>query len=63
MQRGLVEPIALLGQADALLADEDLLAEGQGGGDLELVSRGPDLDHVFSAYRLMSASSCARSRY
>ena len=59
----LVAPVALLGQADALLADEDLLAEDEGGGDLAVVPRRPDLDHVFKAYRFMSASSCARSRY
>jgi len=63
VQRLVVEPVALLGQADALLADEDLLAEGKRSGDLVRVPRGPDLDHVFRAYRLMSASSCARSRY
>jgi hypothetical protein len=40
-----VAPVALVGQAHALLADEDVLAQRQRRLDLGVVSRRADLDH------------------
>ena len=45
VQRLVVEPVALLLEAHALLDAEDVVAQRQRGVDLGPVSRGPDLGH------------------
>ena len=45
VQRLVVAPVALVLEAHALLDAEDVVAQRQGGVDLGLVARGPDVDH------------------
>ena len=45
VQRLVVAPVELLLEAHALLDAEDVVAQRQGGVDLGLVARRPDLDH------------------
>src|SRR3954465_2581602 len=59
---GLVVLVDLLGERDALLDDEDLVAQGEGGADLVRVARRAHLGHPI-AYRRMSWTRSARVKY
>src|SRR4051812_13668509 len=59
---GLVVLVDLLRERDALLDDEDLVAQGEGGADLVRVARRAHLGHPI-AYRRMSWTRSARVKY